>query len=113
MTAGTTAGTVRTYIAVPVTSGTAFTVTVSYKQTSGTATLGKVALVGSDNIVLVAKDAGISTTAASANGDTISYSGVAGHTQTHVKIFYSRENDISNGGNASGGINITQIQRVQ
>ncbi|GAB2877001.1 hypothetical protein GCM10027046_01020 [Uliginosibacterium flavum] len=112
VTAGATVGTVRTYMAIPVTAGTAFTVTVAYKQTSSTATLGKVALLGSDDMVLVAKEAGIST--AAATGDTITYSGVAGHAYTSVKLFYGRENDISGtAGKASGGINITEIVRVQ
>lgn len=106
-----TGGTVRTYINVPVASGTAFSITVNFTQTSTlTATVGKIALVGSDGNVLAVADAG---NAAAAAGSTITYSGAAGHTLTGVKIFYSRENDTSKAGAASGGVNLTQIVRVQ
>lgn len=102
----------RTYIAIPVTTSTAFTITVSYKQTSSlTGTVGKVALVGSDGIVLAEKDAGSGT--AAATGDTITYTSAAGHALTSVWIFYGRENDTSKSGAASGGVSITEIDRVQ
>lgn len=95
---------VRTYIAVPVTAGTAFTITMDYKQTGSGATAAKVALMGSDNKVLVAKDASFS---AAGTGDTITLSVPAGHAYTSIKILYGRE------GITTGGINITNIQRVQ
>ncbi|MDO6386266.1 hypothetical protein [Uliginosibacterium sp. 31-12] len=97
-----TNGNVRTYIAIPVTAGKAFTVTVNYKQTSTTATAGKIALAGSDNKLLVAKDCFASGTV-----DSITYSGAANHAYTHIKIFYGRE------GASGGGVNITSMQRVQ
>jgi hypothetical protein len=96
---------VRTYISIPVESDKAFTITLNYKQTSATATAGKVALVGSDNKVLIVKDASNATTAAS--GDSLSLTVPAGHTYTSVKIFYGRE------GITSGGVNITSLVRVQ
>lgn len=95
----------RTYIAIPVTSGAAFTININYKQTSASGTAGKVALAGSDNKVLVVKDASIST--AAATGDTISLSVPAGHNYTSVKIIYGRE------GISSGGVNIIAMERVQ
>jgi archaellum component FlaF (FlaF/FlaG flagellin family) len=96
---------VRTYIAIPVTSGTAFTITLNYKQTSTTAATGKIALVGSDGKVLAVKDAHKDT--AAATGDTLTVTVPAGHTQTSVKIIYGRE------AATGGGVNITSMQRVQ
>lgn len=96
---------VRTFIAIPVTSGAAFTITLNYKQTSTSATAGKIALVGSDGKVLAVKDAHKDT--AAATGDTLTLSVPAGHTQTFVKVIYGRE------GVTSGGVNITSMQRVQ
>lgn len=95
----------RTYIAVPVTAGTAFTITVDYKQTGSGATAAKVALVGSDNKVLAAKDASFGS--AAGTGDSITISVPAGHAYTSIKILYGRE------GITTGGVNITNIQRVQ
>jgi hypothetical protein len=96
---------VRTFISIPVTSGAAFTITLNYKQTSTSATAGKMALVGSDGKVLAVKDAHKDT--AAATGDTLTLTVPAGHTQTFVKVIYGRE------GITSGGVNITSMQRVQ
>jgi hypothetical protein len=96
---------VRTYISIPVETNKAFTITLNYKQTSATATVGKIALVGSDNKVLVVKDA--SNTSAAATGDSLTLSVPEGHNYTAIKIFYGRE------GITSGGVNITSMSRAQ
>lgn len=96
---------VRTYIAIPVASGAAFTITVHYKQTSASATAGKIALAGSDNRVLAVKDASIST--AAATGDSIRLTVPAGHTYNAVRIIYGRE------GVSSGGVNISTVELTQ
>lgn len=93
---------VRTYIAIPVTTGTEVTISVNYKQTSTTATAGKLALVGSDGKVLAVKDVFAATA-----GDSIAVTVPAGHSLTAVKIIYGRENT------SGGGVNITSMQRVQ
>lgn len=94
---------VRTYIAIPVEAGKALNITVNYRQTSGTATAGKVALVGSDGVILASKDA---SSAAASEGESITLSLDASHSQTSVKIIYGRENT------TSGGVNITEITRL-
>jgi len=100
--------TVRTYLGIPVTKGVATTITVSYKQTSTLeATIGKTALIGDDNIVYAAKDAGY----VASTGDSITFALQAGHALNEVRFFYSRENDTSKAGSASGGVNITDIVR--
>ncbi len=96
---------VRTYLAIPVASGMAFTITISYKQTSASATAGKIALAGSDNKILAFKDASIST--AAVTGDTISLTVPAGHSYSSVKIIYGRE------AVSSGGVNISAMELVQ
>ena len=101
-TVNSAGGNVRSYLAVPVTSGTAFTLSVTYKQTSAGQTLGKVALIGSDNVILAAQAADYAQA-----GSTITYSGLAGHSLTSVRIFYSRD------GAGGGGMNISQIVRTQ
>jgi hypothetical protein len=93
---------VRTYIAIPVSSGTAFSLSLSYKQTSSTATAGKIAFVGSNGIVLAEQNADIGQA-----GSTLTYNASVGHALTYVKIIYGRE------GISSGGANIWQIVRTQ
>lgn len=97
---------VRAYIGVPVVAGSEFTITVNYKQTGSGATAAKVALVGSDNKVLAVKDASYASAGGTA-GDSITLTVPAGHAYSAIKIFYGRETL------ATGGINITSIQRLQ
>ena len=91
---------VRTYIDVPVVSGEAVDISISYSQTSSGITAGKLAFVGSDNKLLAAQDADFERV-----GQTLSYSLAEGHSLTHVRIIYGRE------GSTSGGVNITEIKR--
>ncbi|WP_152600192.1 pectinesterase family protein [Cellvibrio mixtus] len=96
---------VRTYIAVPVESGKALALSISYRQTgANTVTAGKFALVGSDGKVLAVKDASYANASA---GDSITLTLDASHSQTAVKLIYGRE------GLASGGVNILEIVRNQ
>lgn len=103
---GESVASVRTYIAIPVEAGKAFTVTINFKQTGSGATAAKVALVGSNDLVLADADATF-TTAGGNDGSSITYTGDASHQLTSVKFFYGRE------GLSTGGVNITQIERVQ
>ena len=91
---------VRSYIEIPVVSGEAVDISITYRQTSSTATSGQLAFVGSDNKLLAAQDADFARV-----GMTLGLSLTAGHTQEYVRILYSRE------GITSGGVNITEIRR--
>lgn len=97
---------VRTYIAIPVETGKAFTITVNFKQTGTGATAAKIALAGSDNVVLAVTDASYAM-AGGDSGSSITYTANAAHQLTAVKLLYGRE------GLSTGGVNITQIDRVQ
>lgn len=97
---------VRTYIAIPVETGKAFTITVNFKQTGTGATAAKIALAGSDNVVLAVTDASYAM-AGGESGSSITYTANAAHQLTAVKLLYGRE------GLSTGGVNITQIDRVQ
>lgn len=97
---------VRTYIAIPVETGKAFTITVNFKQTGSGATAAKVALAGSDNVVLAVADASYATAGGDA-GSSITYTANDTHQLTAVKLLYGRE------GLSTGGVNITQIDRDQ
>jgi len=97
---------VRTYFSIPVEAGKAFTVTVNFRQTGSGASAAKIALAGNDGVVLAVADATFAV-AGGVNGSTITYTADASHQLTSVRIFYGRE------GLATGGVNITQIERVQ
>ncbi|OZY87562.1 hypothetical protein CBP51_11500 [Cellvibrio mixtus] len=99
--------TVRTYISIPVEAGKAFTIKVNFKQTGSGATAAKVALIGGATVkVLAVADASF----AAAGGDTgssITLSLDATHSLTEVRFIYGRE------GISTGGVNITDIERIQ
>lgn len=97
---------VRTYIAIPVATGKAFTITINFKQTGSAATAAKIALAGSDNLVLAIADATYAIAGGDA-GSSITVSGDASHQLTSIKFLYGRE------GLSTGGVNITQIDRLQ
>lgn len=97
---GETAPELRAYVGVPIDSGKAVTLTVSYQQSSGGgADSGKIVLIGSDNTVLAQQDA------LSGSG-TISYTAANGHSLSHIKIAYSRE------GAGGGGMHIGEIVKT-
>ncbi|MEN0037404.1 MAG: pectinesterase family protein [Cellvibrio sp.] len=97
---------VRTYISIPVEAGKAFTVTINFRQTGSGASAAKVALAGSDNVVLVVGDATYAV-AGGTEGSSITYTADASHQLTAIKFIYGRENL------GTGGVNILEMERVQ
>lgn len=87
---------IRNYIGVPVSSGQAFTLEVTYRQT-GSPTAGKIALISNSGIVLHAVDAFANTEPA-----TLSFTQAAGHSLSEVRILYSRENTTTGGLDLNG-----------
>lgn len=99
---------VRAYFGVPVATGSVFTISMTYRQTSGTATAGKLALVcNTDGKVLAVADA--STTAGAYDADKVlTYTApAASHGCTVIRAIYGRETL------STGGVNIKQIVRTQ
>lgn len=96
----------RNYVGVFVTPGAAVTVSFTWKQTSGTVDPSKVGLIDDTNTLLQQENA-----ISGADG-VISVSLPASHTSSEVRFFYSRENNTSNGGSATGGIDLTAISRL-
>ena len=96
----------RNYVGVFVTPGEAVTVSFTWKQTSGTVDPSKVGLIDDTNTLLQQENA-----ISGADG-VISVSLPASHTSSEVRFFYSRENNTSNNGNATGGIDLTAISRL-
>ncbi len=96
----------RNYVGVFVTPGEAVTVSFTWKQTSDTVDPSKVGLIDDTNTLLQQENA-----ISGADG-VISVSLPASHTSSEVRFFYSRENNTSNSGNATGGIDLTAISRV-
>lgn len=96
----------RNYVGVFVTPGEAVTVSFTWKQTSGTVDPSKIGLIDDTNTLLQQENA--------INGadGVISVSLPASHTSSEVRFFYSRENNTSNNGNATGGIDLTAISRL-
>lgn len=95
----------RNYVGVFVTPGEAVTVSFTWKQTSSSVSPSKVGLIDDANTLLVAEDAIDGATG------TITISLPASHTSSEVRFFYSRENNTSNGGSATGGIDLSEITR--
>jgi hypothetical protein len=96
----------RNYVGVFVTPGEAVTVSFTWKQTTGTVDPSKVGLIDDTNTLLQQENA--------INGadGVISISLPASHTSSEVRFFYSRENNTSNDGSATGGIDLTAISRL-
>lgn len=96
----------RNYVGVFVTPGEAVTVSFTWKQTTGTVDPSKIGLIDDTNTLLQQENA--------INGadGVISVSLPASHTSSEVRFFYSRENNTSNGGSATGGIDLTAISRL-
>lgn len=94
---GNPAPAIRASIGVPVETGSAVTISVTHRN-SGSPTNGAIVFVGSDGNVLCQADAtgGETTTNCDLTG---------GHSQTEVRIIYSREND------SGGGMHVSSIAR--
>lgn len=90
----------RAYISVPVEAGRAVTLTVVHRNSSS-------GLSGPESIVFVGSDGKIlhKSTASSNVATTTTFSLLAGHVQTEVKILFSRE-----GG--AGGMHVTSIDKT-
>ncbi len=98
---GASADAMRAYIGVPVDAGRDVTLTVVHRNsTTAGNPLGSIVFVGSDGNVLAKYDAKVGT------ATTTVFNLPAGHTQTEVKILFSRE-----GGNA-GGMHLTSITKT-
>ncbi len=99
---------IRAYISIPVESGKAVTLNVSFKQTGSGATAAKVALIGGVSPLKALAVADASFAAAGGDsGSSITLTLDATHSLTEVRFIYGRE------GLTTGGVNITAIERIQ
>lgn len=99
---------VRAYIAIAVEAGKAVTLSVDFKQTGSTATAGTVAFIGgaTPGKILSVGDASFAAAGGDA-GSSMTLTLDATHSLTEVRFIYGRE------GLSTGGVNITQIERIQ
>lgn len=98
---GSAADPMRAYIGVPVDAGRDVTLTVVHRNSTSAGTLlGSIVFVGSDGNVLAKYDAKAGT------ATTTTFNLPAGHTQTEVKILFSRE------GGGAGGMHLTSIDKT-
>ncbi|MEN3110686.1 hypothetical protein ACFONG_02400 [Uliginosibacterium paludis] len=96
----------RAYMGVPVTAKKALSIAIEYRQTSASATAGKLALFCSDNSVLIKQDV-FSVANADGSFNTLSYTADASHNCSELRVIYGRE------GTSSGGVNIGKIKLTQ
>lgn len=98
---GATADAMRAYVGVPVDVGRDVTLTVVHRNsTTAGNPLGSIVFVGSDGNVLAKYNANVGT------ATVTTFSLPAGHSQTEVKVLFSRE------GGGAGGMHLTSIDKT-
>jgi hypothetical protein len=96
---GMAAPATRVYIGVPVEAGRPVNISATRRNSSNPAAAGKIVMIGSDGTVLFSEDA---VTNVSATSQLVL---LGSHTQTEVRIIYSRE------GSGGGGMHLSSIVR--